>query len=65
METTISQKACDELAVKIGQNVSKLNGECHAMSSRHSSNPCRHQHSDVSIRYHPLVEANIASPGKR
>jgi hypothetical protein len=25
METTISQKACDQLAVKIGQNMSTVN----------------------------------------
>ncbi|CAL1128704.1 unnamed protein product [Cladocopium goreaui] len=57
--------ACDQLAVKIGQSVSKLMAECHVMSSRHSSNACRHQHSAVSIQYHPLVEANIASPTTR
>ena len=57
--------ACDQLAVKIGQSVSKLMAECRVMSSRHSSNACRHQHSAVSIQYHPLVEANIASPTTR
>jgi hypothetical protein len=46
METTLSQKACDELAVKIGKNVSKL--QCIIATSKRPSQPSGPAHHMLS-----------------